>query len=268
MAQTKLGNLKRELKAFGSVAIAYSGGVDSAFLLKVALDALGGENVLAVTARSETYPQREFAEAKKLAKKLKARHRIIRTTELGIPNFKDNPLNRCYFCKKELFGKLKNIARQESIRVCLDATNADDLKDIRHGIRAARELGIRSPLAEAGITKKDIRAFSKKMGLPTFNKPSFACLASRFPHADRITEEGLARVDKAESFLRSLGIRQARVRHHGRIARIEVEERDIRRLADKNTRLLVVKKLKGLGFDFISLDLEGYRTGSLNEKTG
>ncbi|MBI4335984.1 MAG: ATP-dependent sacrificial sulfur transferase LarE [Candidatus Omnitrophica bacterium] len=260
----KQAKLRKILQGFKSVVIAYSGGVDSAFLLKVAVDTLGRANVLAVTARSETYPVREFKEAKLSAKRIGARHKIVNTSELGIKGFKNNPVNRCYYCKRELFSKLKGIANKEGLSYCLDGTNYDDLKDVRYGRFAARELGIRSPLVEAKITKGDIRKFSKALGLKTWDKPSFACLASRFPYKSAITKRKLTVVDKAEDFLRTLGVRQVRVRHYGDLARIEVYPEDINILLRPKNSKRISEKFKGLGFKYATVDLEGYRAGSMN----
>lgn len=260
----KLHILKNILKSLKSVLIAYSGGVDSTFLLKVAVDTLGRENVLAVTAKSETYPKREFKEAVRIAKEIGARHKIINTSELAIKNFKNNPVNKCYYCKKELFLKLKKIAGAEGLRYCLDGTNYDDLKDIRYGRLAAKELGVKSPLLEAKITKDDIRKFSRQMGLKTWDKPAFACLASRFPHRSLITKKKLSTVDKAEEFIQKLGIRQVRVRHYGRLASIEVLPRDINILINPANAKKISARFRKLGFLYTTVDLEGYRTGSMN----
>jgi uncharacterized protein len=260
----KLSKLKELLESLGSVVIAYSGGADSTFLLKVAVDALGRKNVLAVTARSETYPLREFREARECARQIGARHKIINTSELAIKGFKNNPVNRCYYCKKELFSKLKKIAKIEELRHCIDGTNYDDLKDVRYGRVAAGELGVKSPLVEAKITKRDIRRFSKAMGLRTWDKPPFACLASRFPHKTRITREKLSAVDKAEEFLRGLGARQVRVRHHGNLARIEVYPEDIKKLTAPKNSGRINQRFSKLGFTYVAVDLAGYRTGSMN----
>lgn len=261
----KLTKLKKILKSLKSVLIAYSGGVDSTFLLKIAVDTLGSKNVLAVTARSETYPHREFKEAKKLARQIGARHKVINTSELNIKGFKNNPINRCYYCKKELFSKLKNIAKLKKLGYCIDGTNYDDLKDIRYGSLAAKELGIRSPLLEAGIAKKDLRKISKTLGLKTWDKPSFACLASRFPYNSRITKRKLSVVEKAEEFLRGFGITQVRVRHYGNLARIEVFPEDIKVLTRPKNAKKVSQEFKKLGFLYTTLDLEGYKTGSMNK---
>lgn len=261
----KIKKLKKILKSLKSVVIAYSGGVDSTFLLKMAFDTLGKRNVLAVTARSETYPYSEYEEAKRLAKSIGAKHITIHTKELNIRNFKSNPVNRCYYCKSELFKELNDMRKARNFKFVLDGTNYDDLKDVRYGRVAAKELGVKSPLLEANITKADIRKFSKELDLPTWNKPSFACLASRFPFHDNITKGDLARIDKAESFLRRLGFKQVRVRLHKDIARLEFYKEDFNKILNDNVRNKITQRLKNLGFKYISLDLEGYRTGSMHE---
>ena len=261
----KLENLKNILRGLKRVVVAYSGGLDSTFLLKAAVDALGKDNVLAVTARSETYPLSEYKEAKAIARSLGARHLTINTRELDIKNFRSNPVNRCYYCKKELFKRLNAIKDEYGMKYVVDGTNLDDLKDIRHGSRAAKEEGIKRPLLEAKIAKGEIRKLSKNLRLPTWSKPSFACLASRFPFNERITVGGLKRIEDAETRMRRMGFKQVRVRLHGKTARIEVSEDDLGlglKLKDK-----IVKELKGLGFVYVTLDLEGYRTGSMHEAT-
>ena len=259
----KLQRLNAILKSLKSVVVAYSGGLDSTFLLKAAIDALGSDDVLAVTARSETYPDSEYKEACALAKKLGARHITIRTKELEIKNFRANPVNRCYYCKKELFKKLDEIRKRRKMGAVLDGTNCDDLKDIRHGARAAKELGVKSPLLEAGINKDDIRKNSKAMKLPTWSKPSFACLASRFPFHSDITLKGLRDIDEAEAYLRRLGFKQVRVRLHKEIARIELSAEELAKAL--RLRAPITDKLKELGFVYVTLDLQGYRTGSMHE---
>lgn len=265
MKNLKIKRLKNILKGLRRVVIAYSGGLDSTFLLKAAVDTLGRGNVLAVTARSETYPASEYREAVRIAKSIGARHLTIDTEELKIKNFKSNPVNRCYYCKSELFKKLGRIKEKYGMAYVLDGTNYDDLKDIRHGRRAAIELGVASPLLEVKITKADIRKFSKELGLPTWSKPSFACLASRFPFYSGITKEGLRRVDKAEIFLKKLGFKQVRVRLHKEIARLEFYKNDFSKMLDPEIRASVTRKLRSLGFKYACLDLDGYRTGSMHE---
>ena len=259
---TKLNFILRKLR---SIVIAYSGGLDSTFLLKAAIDTLGKENVLAVTACSETYPKSEYEEAKRLAKITGARLLVIRTKELESKRFRSNPVNRCYYCKKELFGKLNDIRKRRGMAYVVDGTNYDDLKDIRHGMKAAKEIGVRHPLLEARLTKKDIRKYSKRLKLPTYDKPSFACLASRIPFYSSITKRDLERIGKAEDYLRRLGFRQVRVRLHKDIARIEIYRRDFRRILQPAVNAGIIKRLKKLGFKYVTLDLEGYRTGSMHE---
>ena len=258
----KMENLKDKLRRMGRVVIAFSGGVDSTFLVKVAYEVLG-KNVIAVTAASSTYPKTEFEEAKRLARLIGVRHIIVNSEETEVENFKQNPPNRCYYCKKELFSKLKEIAKKEKINYVLDGTNYDDLTDFRPGMKALRELNIISPLKDAKLTKEDIRNLSKLMNLDTWDKPACACLASRFPYGIRITKERLDRVEKAENVIRNLGIRQLRVRYHNEIARIEVNKKDMQLLLEHSDS--IVKKFKELGFIYVTLDMEGYRTGSLNE---
>jgi uncharacterized protein len=260
---SKLGELKRILKDLKRVVIAYSGGLDSTFLLKVAIDTLGKDNVLAVTARSETYPLSEYKEARAIAKGLGAKHLTINTRELDIKNFRANPVNRCYYCKKELFKRLGAIKERYGMKHVVDGTNLDDLKDIRHGSLAAREESVKRPLLEAGITKGDIRKFSKNLRLSTWNKPSFACLASRFPFNERITMAGLKKIEEAEGRMHRMGFKQVRVRLHGKTARIEVPGNSLSLGLKLKAR--IVKGLKDLGFIYVTLDLEGYRTGSMHE---
>jgi uncharacterized protein len=238
--------------------------VDSTLLLKVAKDVLENE-VLAVTASSTVYPSEEIKQAKTLAQSFKARHEIIKTRELTNPKFVSNPEDRCYWCKKELFAELTSIASENNLNCVVDGSNFDDLDDFRPGMKAARESGVRSPLQEVMLTKADIRSMSKRMGLPTWSKPSLACLASRLPYGTRITKDRLIRIDRAERFLKDLGFTHVRVRHHDTIARIEVPEVDIARLVSDKSRSQILSHFKALGYTYVTVDLEGYRTGSLNE---
>ncbi|NQT06618.1 MAG: ATP-dependent sacrificial sulfur transferase LarE, partial [Candidatus Omnitrophica bacterium] len=264
--EDKLKRLRSILAKMRRVVIAYSGGVDSTFLLYIAKDVLGSDGILAVTAASESYPSSEKDSAIMIAKEIGARYRIINTKEITNKKFRRNPINRCYYCKKELFRKLKNIARKGNYNHCVDGSTSDDLKDIRYGRIAAKEQGIRSPLIEAGLNKDDIRQFSKKARLKTWNKPSYACLASRFAYNEELTKTKFKAIEKAEEFIRSLGFKQSRVRRHGNIIRIEVESDEVGRFARTDIRNKVTKKLKALGFIYITLDLQGYRTGSMNEE--
>ena len=259
----KLKKLQIILRNLKSVVIAYSGGLDSTFLLKMAIDTLGRDSVIAVTARSETYPVSEYRESVQLAKRMKARQMTIHTSELAIRGFRANPVNRCYYCKRELFSLLEAIRKKRGMGCVLDGTNLDDLKDVRHGRKAAKELGVKSPLLEAGITKDEIRKFSKRLGLATWEKPSFACLASRLPFGHAITTKDLGTIEKAEEFLRGLGFKQVRVRLHKDIARLEFSAYDIAKAV--RMKDVIVRKLKGLGQVYVTLDLAGYRTGSMHE---
>lgn len=245
-----------------SVLVAYSGGLDSSFLLKVAADVLGSK-VLAVTAVSPTYPAEELAFAKKIALRIGVKHKIIKTTELKDKRFVANKSNRCYFCKKELFRRLKDIAKDFKLNFVVDATNISDEKDFRPGNKAKEELKIHSPLQESGFSKEDIRKLSKKLGLITWDKPGLACLASRVAYGTRISPKILKRIDKAERFLKRLGFQEVRVRHYNCLCRIEVLKQDIPTLLNK--RNLIAAKLRSFGYDYITVDLEGYRTGSMNE---
>ena len=262
--EVKLERLRAQLREIGSAAVAFSSGVDSTFLLRVAHEELG-ENVVAVTAHSHSFPKRELDEAAAFCAREGVRHEIIDSEELDIPGFVANPPDRCYHCKKALCGKLVALAQANGLAAVLEGSNMDDDGDYRPGRRAIMELGVASPLHDAGLTKAEIRVLSKRMGLPTADKPSFACLASRFPYGERITAAGLERVERAEQWLMDagLGLAQLRVRSHGDMARIEVPPADIPRLATRAEEIAAA--LKSFGFTYVALDLQGYRTGSLNE---
>ena len=261
---SKYEKLKNLIGEMGKVLVAFSGGVDSSFLLKVAVDVLG-EDVLAVIASSETYPEKERDEAVKLAKRLNVRYEVIQTKELENPDFAHNPPERCYFCKMELFSKLKDIAESEGIPYVLDGSNFEDTSDFRPGAKAAEELGVRSPLKETGLVKEEIRQLSKYVDLPTWNKPSLACLSSRFPYFTEIEPESLKQVAQAEEFLKGLGFNQVRVRHHGQIARVEIEPQEFSKIVEKATKEKIINAFKKFGFIYITLDLAGFRSGSMNE---
>lgn len=263
--QRRWNHLIGLLESSGGAVIALSGGVDSTLLVAAARRALD-DRALAVTAMSETYPQREAQEAARLAVRLGVRHRFVVSEELDLPAFQKNPRNRCYYCKKELFDKLRETADDEGLCWVCDGSNLGDEDDHRPGERAAEELGVRSPLKEAGLTKSDIRRLSRWLDLPTWDKPSYACLSSRFPYGTPITREAVGRLDRGEEALRRLGFRQIRLRNHGQVGRVEVLPQDFSLLLDPDVRKKAVLAIKEeAGFTYAAFDLEGYRTGSMNE---
>lgn len=263
--QRKLDRAEAILDELGSVVVAFSGGVDSALALKLAVRRLGGERVLAVTGRSPSVPEHELAAVASLAQEIGARHEFRDTAEMDDPRYLANPVNRCYFCKTELYERLEGLARERGLSAMINGVNADDLGDYRPGLQAAGERQVRAPLAEAGISKDEVRELARHLGLSVHDKPASPCLSSRVQYGEAITPEKLRAIDSAESFLRGLGFRELRVRWHSGLARIEVPENQLDRFFDPRLRSRVGQRLRELGFQYVTLDLRGFRSGSLNE---
>ncbi|MBO6137058.1 MAG: ATP-dependent sacrificial sulfur transferase LarE [Lachnospiraceae bacterium] len=263
-AREKQEHLKEIIRSYGSLAVAFSGGVDSTYLLKTAHDVLN-DKCAAITARSESFPGREYRESAQFCSSWGIRQIAFESGEIETPGYAQNPVNRCYLCKHSLFTSLLRIAGENGLEYVAEGSNMDDNGDFRPGLMAVAELGIKSPLREAGLYKEEIRLLSKELGLPTWDKPSYACLASRFVYGEQITKEKLSMVDRAEELLINMGFKQVRVRIHDKIARIEVTKDDFGRFADDELRDRIYGELKGYGFSYVTLDLKGYRTGSMNE---
>ncbi len=263
-AANDLNQLILAIKPLDSLAVGFSGGVDSSVVVAAAVEALGTGNVVAVTSDSETLPVREMNAARHLARKIGCRHEIIRTRELDMNEFAANPPDRCYYCKTELWKQVRKIASELGLKNIADGVNASDLGDFRPGIRAGDECGVAHPLAAIGAGKEQVRGIARQLGLPNWDKPAEACLSSRFPYGNAITATGLKRVEQAEELLKEHGFRQLRVRDHGNIARIEVPPEMFHKLTN-GSRSEIVKGLKELGYSYVTVDLEGFRSGSMNE---